>query len=334
MVVGQRCASCGFSLVELMLALALGMIVIAGMAQLFRGTGQGHASLERMARAGESGRYALAILGHSARHAGFLGCAGRSGRLVNTLNGDLDALFEANLGKAVQAYDNDGDGSAAAYAATAGIEPGRIVSGTDMLTFRRLESPLLRVSAPVDASPVVERTGEFNLKAGDFLLIGDCEQSSLFRLTGVVPGDRRVVLLREPGTESYENASAKVLSGIATAYGPEGPAGGATVGRVLTETYFIARGRGTGRRGEPLNSLWRRTGTAASAELVEGVHDLQARFGVDARPGDGVAAVSRYVGIDDLPAGGIVRSVEVRVAAGDGAGPRAFGQTFSLRNAG
>ena len=334
MVRGPRYVCRGFSLVELLLAVTLGLIVIAGMAQLFRGTGRGHASMESAARSGESGRYALAFLGHSARNAGFLGCDSRSGRIVNTLNGDLGALFELNITRAVEAFDDDGGGSAAAYAGAAGIDPGRIVPGTDIVTFRRLEGPFSRVLAPVDANPVVEVGDSFDLEADDFLLIGDCEQSSLFRLTGVIHGSGSAVLLREPGAGSRENSTVTTLSYGGKVYGPGGAAGGAMVGRVMTETYFIGPGRGAGRRGEPMRSLWRRAGMAASAELVEGVHDLQVSFGVDTRPADGVASVGRYLGYDDIPAGGAVLAVQVRVAAGDASGLRAFGQTFSLRNAG
>ena len=327
------CAGCGFSLVELLLALTLGLVVIAGLAQLFTGATQGHASLERAARSQESGRYALAFLGHAARNAGYLGCDSGSGGVVSTLNGNLDALFELNVARAVEAFDDDGGGSPAAYAGRAGIDPGRLVPDTDMVTFRRLEGPLLRVTAPVDAAPVVEGRAGFALAAGDFLLIADCERSSLFRLTGVIHGDERVTLLRETGAGAYENAPDRSLSGADEVYAPNGATGGAIVGRVRTETFFIARGGGTDRRGEPSRSLWRRVGTAASAELVEGVHDLQVSFGLD-RPGDGVAAVARYVGFHDIPAGGVVLAVQVRVVVGDSSGLRAVGQTFSLRNAG
>ena len=238
MVRGPRYVCGGFSLVELLLALTLGLIVIAGMAQLFRGTGRGHASMESAARSGESGRYALAFLGHSARNAGFLGCDSRSPRIVNTLNGDLGALFELNITRAVEAFDDDGGGSAAAYAGAAGIDPGRIAPGTDIVTFRRLEGPFSRVLAPVDANPVVEEGDSFELEADDFLLIGDCEQSSLFRLTGVIHGGGSAVLLRETGSGSHENSAIRALTDGGRVYGPGGAAGGARVGRVMTENLL------------------------------------------------------------------------------------------------
>lgn len=325
----------GFSLIELMLALALGLIVIAGMTQLFLGSRQTYALLDGQARLQESGRYALEFLGSSIRSAGYLGCNAHPERLVNTLNGDLDALFELDIRQAVAAFDDDGDGTVAAFASAAGIDADRVLPGTDLLSLRRLQTPLYRVAATVapNGDPIVEDRGSFDLEADDFALIGDCEQSSLFRITGVVPGAGRVTLLRQPDAGPYANASAKSLSAPGKLYGPAGGAGAATVGRVVTETYFIAEGRGFDSQGEPIRSLWRRSGTGDAAELVEGIRDLQVAFGVDTQPGDGITGVNRHVGFDDVPTGATIRAVYVRVTAGEPPNLRTFSQTFNLRNA-
>ena len=322
----------GFSLVELLLALTLGLILIAGLVRLFSGSSQSYALVESVARLQESGRYALAIIGRSARNAGFLGCNGGRGPIVNTLNGDLDTLFQLNVSRPVDAFDDDGGGSSAAFALAAGIDHSRIVAGTDMVAFRGLASPLYRVADPVDpdANPVVEGESSFGLQTDDFLLIGDCEQASMFRLTGVTGSVGRMTLLRGRGTGALENSPVKPLSEGGKVYGD---AAGATVGRVLTETYFVARGRGLDRNGAPISSLWRREGASQAAELVEGIGDLQLSFGVDTRPQDGVAAVNRLSGFDDIPAGAVIRAVNVLVVAVDTSERRTFSQTFSLRNA-
>ncbi len=326
----------GFSLVELMLAVVLGLIVLAGVAQLFAGGRQTHALLNNQARLQESGRYALQFLGRSVRAAGYLGCNARPERIVNTLNGELGELFELDVRQAVAAFDGSGGGSVAAFAGVAGIDAGRVVPGTDILSLRRVQAPLHRVVAAVapGGDPVVEKRGSFDLQADDFALIGDCEQSSLFRITGVVAGTGQATLLRQTGAGAYANSPLKTLAVPGKVYGPAGGAGGATVGRVVTETYFIARGRGMDSRGEPSRSLWRRTGTAAPAELVEGLHDLQVWFGVDTGPLDDVTGVNRQVRFNDVPSGAGIRTIYVRVAAGEPPDLRTFGQTFALRNAG
>ena len=211
-----------------------------------------------------------------------------------------------------------------------------MIPGTDILALRRRAGPACRLTAPVacDANIIVEATGRFDLEADDFVLIGDCRQSSLFRITGVVRDAGRATLLRDGGAGAYDNAPGKALCAPGRVYGPAQEAGPATVGQVLTETYFIAEGRGLNGRGERSRSLWRRAGTAAAAELVEGIHNLRVSFGVDTGPEDGVVDLNRHVGFNDVPSGGIIRSIHVQVTAGDPPSLRTFGQTFSLRNAG
>ncbi len=326
----------GFTLIELMLALALGLIVMAGLAQLFVGGGQGYASLQSQSRLQESGRYALAFIGRSARGAGYLGCNGRPRRIVNMLNGELAALFPLNITEPVEAFESDGGGSATEFAQRAGIGTSGIVPGADMVVFRRVQGPLLRVSAPVNphGNPTVERRGAIGLKKDDFALIGDCEQVSLFRITGLVNGAGHIGLLRGHGQGLFANAAAKPLTDAGGLYGPAGADGAAMVGRVVAETYFIARGRSVDRRGNTLYSLWRRSGMDAPAELVEGIGELQVTFGIDTRPDDGLARVSRFVGFDTIAPGAMIRAVRVRVVADHPIQPRAFSQTFNLRNAG
>lgn len=325
----------GFSLVELMLALAMGLIVVAGMTQLFAGSKETYALLGQQARLQESGRYALKFIGTSARGAGYLGCNARPERIVNTLNGDLSALFEVDLETPVQAFDADGGGSAAAFAGAAGIDADQVTPGTDIVVLRRLAGPAYRVAAPVAGSDnvVVKDREPFDLEADDFVLIGDCQQSSLFRISGVIRGAGNATLLRDGGAGAYDNAPGKALSAPGKIYGSAEDAGAATVARVLTETYFIAEGRGVESRGEPSRSLWRRAGTSPSAELVEGIHDLRVSFAVDTEPQGGVADVNRHVGFNEMPPGDIIRAMHVQVTAGEPPNQRAFGQTFSLRNA-
>ena len=319
-----------------MLALSLGLIVIAGVAQVFVGGRQSYASLQNQSRLQESGRYALAFIGQSARSAGYLGCAGRRGRILNTLNGEIDSLFALNITRSVDAFDSSGGGSVADFAKRAGINSANILPGTDLIAFRRVAGPLLRVASPVGAhgNPVVEKRDASILKANDFALIGNCAQVSLFRITGLVNGADHVTLLRDHGEDALENSATKPLYDLGDGYGPASESGAAQVGPVVTEVYFIARGISGGGRGNPIHSLWRRSGLTAPAELVEGINDLQLTFGVDTLPHDGEASVNRVVGYNAIASDAIVRTVHVRVVVDDPVRPRSFSQTFNLRNAG
>lgn len=67
---GRR-ASCGFSLVELMVSLTLGLALLGGVVAIVSNTSRSHSELERNSRQVENGRYALQTLADDIRHAGF-----------------------------------------------------------------------------------------------------------------------------------------------------------------------------------------------------------------------------------------------------------------------
>ncbi len=63
----------GFSLVELMVGLTLGLMLIAGAVSIYLATRQSYTEVEQVAALTENARFAEQIVGESLRHMGFLG---------------------------------------------------------------------------------------------------------------------------------------------------------------------------------------------------------------------------------------------------------------------
>lgn len=63
----------GFSLVELMVSMVLGLMLIAGAVSIYLATSQSYREVEQVAALSENARFANQILGDSLRHAGFVG---------------------------------------------------------------------------------------------------------------------------------------------------------------------------------------------------------------------------------------------------------------------
>jgi type IV pilus assembly protein PilW len=63
----------GFSLIELMIAMTIGLILLTVLATLFDQTTSGRNALERISRLTENSRFAADIIGDDIRHAGFYG---------------------------------------------------------------------------------------------------------------------------------------------------------------------------------------------------------------------------------------------------------------------
>ena len=63
----------GVSLVELMIAMVLGLMILAGLATIFANSSRTREELERTSRQIENGRYAVDLLSEDLRLAGFYG---------------------------------------------------------------------------------------------------------------------------------------------------------------------------------------------------------------------------------------------------------------------
>ena len=63
----------GFSLVEVMIAITIGLLLLAGMSLIFANSSEANRELQKTARQIENGRYATAMISEDLRHAGFYG---------------------------------------------------------------------------------------------------------------------------------------------------------------------------------------------------------------------------------------------------------------------
>lgn len=70
---GTGSRQAGFSLVELMVGLTLGLMLIAGAVSIYLATSQSYREVEQVAALTENARFAEQIIGESLRHMGFLG---------------------------------------------------------------------------------------------------------------------------------------------------------------------------------------------------------------------------------------------------------------------
>ncbi|MBP6596384.1 MAG: prepilin-type N-terminal cleavage/methylation domain-containing protein, partial [Arenimonas sp.] len=74
----------GFSLVEVMIALLIGTLLLAGLVQVFGGSRAAYQAAEGISRNQENGRFALDFLQRELRMAGHFGCVNDQARLLNS----------------------------------------------------------------------------------------------------------------------------------------------------------------------------------------------------------------------------------------------------------
>jgi len=261
----------GVSLVELMVAMVIGLVLIAGVIQIYLSTKSGYRLQEAMSRVQENGRFALTFLTNDLRMAGYPGgCRGIGAEAFDvTVNVDRDsngaADFDFTLGDIIFGHE-DGAG----FTAPAGA-PRWGASASDTVAMRRaafgdtatLASDMSSVNSPL----VIDGVGP---NVGEQLVIADCQGADIFVATAVSGTG--------PLTIEHSNAD-NVTGNLSRAYSTSDPV---SVLRFVADTYYI----GTNDNGTPgdtsddFPSLYR-TGDRGTVELVQNVEDMQVAFGRD-----------------------------------------------------
>ena len=341
----------GQALIEVLVAAAIGVALAAALAQLFVASSRSQAAAAGQAALQESGRHALWFLRRSARSAGYLGC-GTDGNFASGLNDSVPPP-ELAVAPAVSAFDGGGDrnvrawqpslaalptkGGGAAFRLRNRIDPARVRPGSDVVAFRRMGVgvPLLQQMGS-DLDPVVVADPDRSVANGNFAVISTCRQAALFRITSASRAGGATTLRRTAGVGLFANRGTASLLAAGWPYGAATGPAGAQAARPQTEIYFVGR-RANDAGNPPAWGLWRKTGTAAPAELVPGIDDLQLLLGVDDTPDGGGRAPQRYATADAIGIG-VARTLHVAVTAiapaagGEPQRRRTFAQTVALRN--
>jgi len=259
-------AGAGFSLPELLVAVTIGLLILAGMITLFSRNSRAEAEIERANRQIESGRYAVDLLTNDLGNAGFYG------EFDPTLLPGLAALpdpcaatlaaLKAMLPLHVQGYDS-GD--------TAPTCVSDVKSGTDLVVVRHTR-------ACVSGDPNCSG----NDPAGPLFQASLCTNAS--ELGSADPANWYALDV-DPAQLTRHQRDCSTTAGSGTL---------AVARRFQTHIYFVANNDQSG-DGIPTlkRAELRYTGGQlgfVSVPLVEGVENLQIEYGIDT-DGDGVVDV-------------------------------------------
>jgi type IV pilus assembly protein PilW len=268
----------GFSLVEVMIAMTIGLVVTTLVATIFASSSATYKVADTQSALQETGRVALENIDRDVQMAGFRGCnsnnVNNSGPLVNVITAPTSYLND--LGTALQGYDAVGAGWVPALpGAIAGAVPAP-APGSDILVVR------LPVGTPIGLSaPMVSTTSDVplfsvaGLAVNDNAFIADCSQTAAFRISGFV------------GTSLRHTVGANTNNAFSRVFAED-----AVVMRFETRAYYVAPSSR-----DPANetSLWMLAGAAAPVEVVEDVAGLQIQYGEDT-DGDYLVNVYRDAG--------------------------------------
>lgn len=291
----------GLGLVEIMVALAIGAVLLTGLIQVFLGSKLSYRVAEANARLQEGGRFATQFLAADLRMAGYMGCYQGANPVDNILKPAYASAFSFDIATPLQGSEWTGSGWSPALDPLIAAE---VLPGTDVVVTRGMSSDGINLVPPFSTSAqmFVNPAGN-NIDEGDVVIVTDCTNASIGEITNVQPGagGARVNLVHSASTMNGSPPQ------FAYTYGAD-----AEVARLVTNVYYISTQQltGTGDRTEPALFRRRLVGTGlAPQELVEGAENLQVLYGEDT-DGDGIA--NRYA-----PANGVAdmdNAVSVRAS--------------------
>ena len=188
----------GFGLVEVMLALVLGLVVIAALGQLYAGSKKSYVLSDAMTRLSENGRFAVDFLANDLRMAGYLSCAGSAtsiarNALISSLGNSINAPGDWRYQTAgIEGFEGGVDTPPSQF-----TDQGRPLTeqskpGTDILVIRRTAMDLeYDVTGNNSGNHVVKLDLGHQFQAGEILVISDpsCTQTSIFQVTRVLNWD-------------------------------------------------------------------------------------------------------------------------------------------------
>jgi type IV pilus assembly protein PilW len=260
MIITDKTAMRGFSLVEFMVAMAVGLVVLAVVVALFSSMTRSSAALTNASQEIQNGSYAMRFLADDLRHAGYYG--GAYSPLASALaalpdpceTSDMVAL-RAALTLSVQGYD------APAAAPLTCIPAADFVPGTDVLVVRRA-STVVTAPGSLNAHDVyIQNNSNWTDANNPALNVGLAANFPLVNRDGATPADIRKYYLRIYYVSPCHLYAAGASACTAAADG----------GRPVPTLRMLELAAGSGGGAAVMSSI----------ALAEGVENFQVDYGVD-----------------------------------------------------
>jgi len=303
----------GFSLVELMVALAIGLVIIAAIGRIFLSSRSTSQADEGLARLQENARFAIDAMQREIRMAGYFGCLRDLSRIENDLKNPGN--FEVDLKTAIQGYEYTGTGAGGSYTMSnpnptpVGVSASnwspalpaslqnKVLPGTDVVVIRHMGGTPMRLTVNAsgnynsDSQVFVADTPAVNdYAAGDIVVVSDCSKATVFQISAISNdsgGGNTWKSLAHASTGTPGNdcniwgtGTHQTVAGNPPCVLQEYQNGG-EVSKAVTTIFYV----GTRTAGTTGPALFRATlksdGTLDHQEIVEGVENIQIMYGLD-----------------------------------------------------
>ena len=302
----HRWAARGYSLVELMIAMAIGLVIVAAVLYVFASNRQSYRTTEGMSRIQENARISFELLARDIREAASVPC-GNSIPVADTLNGaSIAGTTWVSWNNAIAGYDDGATFPGAAFGTAAGSRAtGLTVASTtyesDAIQVIRGTGVGQTVVSDAPGSATITLQGNTKLDSttdfstGDIAMVCDYNQAAIFQITNVAG----LVLTHAATGTAPGNCSSRLGIGLTTTWcdsNANTPARSFGANSLLVHVaangwYLGCNGRGAASGGADCTqdagrSLYRTTlqsngaggVSMVSEEIIDGVRGLKIQY--------------------------------------------------------
>ena len=281
----------GFTLVELMVAITIGLIILAVLSQVYVGSKRTYRSQEALSRLQENGRYAIDFLGRDLRVAGYMGCIG-PGAAFNNIAKPITGWTPLNTTTTPPTLEGI-IGYAQASVPSSGfpVTKAEVKANTDVIEIQHFSATGAKVTVSSSSTPlpttanVQIASNPLSFQTSEVLVASDCASADIFAATTVSLGTGKVTIAHAIASNTNNNTSKPY-------------ADNAEIMRIETSVYYISSSTGAC----PQDSLCRKrlgfylstdgnhfcTNAASGTsygfcveQVAEGVEDMQVLYGVN-----------------------------------------------------
>ena len=288
----------GFSLIELMVAMTIGLVIVAAVVQIFVRSHSTYQLDEGLSRVQESARFTMDYLSKDFRMAGYLGCNSAlfsTSAVKNNVTPSSETTVFASGG--IRGY---------RYACTTGCSgalsewqpnlpvtffgAGEVRTGSDVVIIYRgsdldtsLDGNLFPENGNLQIKNTVTIAGQ--IATDDVLMVSDCKGADIFRATSVSSGTGQLTI----------SHAVSGVSGNSTPMLSKPYMGDARLMKLVSRAYYVANSNVADPASEP-GLFSKELGSAglllAGQQLVGGMESMKILYGVDTAA---TGSAARYV---------------------------------------
>jgi len=249
----------GFSLVEFVIASALGLLLITSLYELYISNKNNYHLQEGLSRLQENGRLAGHILNQGIRGAGYIGCSRYQDNFPLT-------NIPAQTGMQFKPQDIIKGYHASGRSWTPSLPKNlsrKVKPDTDAITVTQVVTPLASLVTDMTDTQHLLTTSNAKFKKNELLLISDCQHADVFKVSYASRSSR---------TTTQKITTAHPLHNYYKKY--------ADVGELISTSYYIRKTTRKNNEGQRIYSLYRINSGSRAEELIEGVQDMHIEYGV------------------------------------------------------